>query len=101
MPHFLMTYELAPDYLDRRELFRAEHLALAWQAADRGELILGGALADPADRAVLLFSGETAEIAESFARSDPYVTSGIVTGWTVRRWTTVVGTDAATPVGKQ
>lgn len=33
MNHYLLTYHLAPDYLDRRPEFRAGHLALAWQAA--------------------------------------------------------------------
>jgi hypothetical protein len=95
MAHFLLLYDLAPDYLDRRGAFRAEHLALAQAAADRGEIVLAGALADPADRAVLLFTGDGPAAAEAFARADPYVGSGIVTRWHVRAWTTVVGSDAA------
>jgi hypothetical protein len=58
--HFLLLYQFVPDYLERRPLHRAEHLRLAWQAHDRGELILAGALAEPADAAVLLFEGENA-----------------------------------------
>lgn len=100
MPHFLMFYDLAPDYLERRAALREGHLAHAWAAVERGELVLGGALADPADQAVLLFSGESADAADAFARGDPYVAHGLVTGWTIRAWTTVVGADAATPVGK-
>jgi uncharacterized protein YciI len=96
--HFLLMYDVAPDYLERRALFRAEHLALAWQAAERGELLLAGALADPVDGAVLLFQGESAEVAEAFAARDPYVRNGLVTRWRVRHWTTVVGEHAATPV---
>lgn len=98
MKHFLLFYEYAPDVLERRGHFRAEHLRLAWAAVDRGELVLGGALAEPVDGAVLLFAGENASAAEDFARTDPYVTSGIVTNWRVREWTTVVGEPAATPV---
>ena len=98
MPHFLMIYDLAPDYLERRGDFRAAHLKLAWDAAERGELVLGGPLADPTDQAMLLFAGETQAAAEAFAKADPYVVNGIVTAWRVRPWTTVVGTDAATPV---
>ena len=98
MAHFLLIYDLAPDYLDRRGAFRAPHLALAWEAAERGELVLGGALDEPVDRAVLLFSGEGPEGAEAFARADPYVREGLVSHWRVRRWTTVVGKRAATPV---
>jgi uncharacterized protein YciI len=96
--HFLLIYDLAPDYLERRGAFRNEHLKLAWEAQQRGEIVIAGALADPADRAVLLFSGESSDAAERFARADPYVVNGLVTQWHVRPWITVVGTDAATPV---
>jgi uncharacterized protein YciI len=95
--HFLLTYTLAPDYLERRPAFRAEHLALARAAAERGELLLGGAL-DPADEAMLLFAGEDAATAEAFARADPYVENGLVAAWRVREWLTVVGEEAANPV---
>jgi uncharacterized protein len=96
--HYLMFYDLAPDYLERRSEFRFAHLALAWQAHARGELVLGGALSDPVDAAVLLFQGESPEVAERFAAADPYARHGLVTGWRVRPWTTVVGEDAASPV---
>jgi uncharacterized protein YciI len=96
--HFLLMYDVAPDYLARRGEFRNAHLALAWAAHERGELVLGGALADPADGAVLLFQGEDASAAEAFARADPYVANGLVTRWHVRTWTTVVGALATTPV---
>ena len=96
--HYLMFYEFVPDYLERRAQFRVEHLQLAWAANERGELILGGALADPADGAVLLFKGDSAAVPERFAAADPYVKNGLVTRWHVRAWTTVVGRDATTPV---
>jgi uncharacterized protein YciI len=96
--HYLLIYELAPDYLERRGAFREEHLALAWAACERGEAVMGGALADPADQAMLLFQGDSPAAAEAFARADPYVRNGLVTRWQVRQWTTVVGEQAATPV---
>jgi uncharacterized protein YciI len=96
--HFLLLYEFTPDYIQRRAPYRQEHLRLAWEAHGRGELILGGALADPPDGAVLLFQGEDDRAARDFAVKDPYVTSGLVTKWSVRSWTTVVGATAATPV---
>lgn len=98
MKHFLLFYDTAPDYLERRGEHRDAHLALAWAAAERGELVLGGALADPVDGAVLLFSGDDPSVAEAFARADPYVANGLVTRWHVREWTTVVGDAAASPV---
>ena len=98
--HYLLFYDLAPDYLERRGELRDEHLALAWAAQARGELVLAGALAEPVDAAVLLFRGDTPDVAERFAAADPYVSHGLVTGYRVRPWTTVVGEDAATPVGR-
>lgn len=89
--HYLMFYDLASDYLQRRGTYRAEHLALARAAAARGELVLGGALADPTDHAILLFKADSPAVAEAFAQNDPYVKEGLVKQWRVRPWTTVVG----------
>jgi hypothetical protein len=71
---------------------------MAWEAHERGELVLGGALTDPVDSAVLLFKGDSPAAAERFAAADPYVKNGLVKSWRVRPWTTVVGEDASTPV---
>ena len=89
--YWLLLYDLVDDYLDRRPPLRDEHLGLARAAHDRGELVMAGALADPADRAVLLFRADDASVAESFATDDPYVKNGLVEKWTVRSWTVVVG----------
>ncbi|TAA06966.1 hypothetical protein EA658_19655 [Pseudoxanthomonas winnipegensis] len=93
--HFLLFYQTAADYLQRRPLHRAAHLAYARQAVARGELVLGGAVGDPPESALLLFQGEDDSAARRFAEGDPYVVEGIVASWTVRPWTTVVGADAA------
>ncbi len=93
--HYLLFYDVAENYIERRVPFRAQHLAHARQAYERGELVLAGALADPPDGAVLLFKGSTPAAAEAFARADPYVENGVVTRWRVREWTTVVGDDPA------
>jgi uncharacterized protein YciI len=96
--HFLLTYDLAPDYLERRAEFRNEHLKLAWEAQERGEMVLAGALDAPADRALLVFNCDSAETPQLFAAKDPYVTNGLVRAFHVRRWNTVVGDIAANPV---
>jgi uncharacterized protein YciI len=96
--HYLLFYEVSDDYIDRRAEFRSQHLAKAWAAIEHGELVLAGALANPADQAILLFKGDSPEVAERFARTDPYVLNGLVKKWTVREWTTVAGTDASAPV---
>jgi uncharacterized protein YciI len=74
--HYLLIYDTAPDYLEKRSQFRAEHLRLAWEAHERGELVLAGALSDPVDGAILL----------------------LIARWRIRPWTTVVGKDAGTPI---
>jgi uncharacterized protein len=99
--HYLLFYDVVPEYVERRGPLRAEHLALARAAHARGELVLGGALADPVDGAVLLFRGESPAAAEAFAAADPYVRHGLVRRWRVRAWTTVVGDGAAVPVPPQ
>jgi uncharacterized protein len=96
--HYLLFYEVSEDYLSRRAEFRDAHLEKAWKASQRGELMLGGALSNPVDGAVLLFRGDSPEVAENFARTDPYVASGAVKRWHVREWTTVAGEDSATPI---
>jgi uncharacterized protein YciI len=96
--HYLLMYDLSPDYLARRAEFRDAHLTLAWQSHGRGELVLGGALADPVDGAMLLFRGDSPEAAQRFAAVDPYVRHRLVVRWRVRPWITVVGAEAATPV---
>jgi uncharacterized protein YciI len=96
--HYLLFYDVGGDYVKRRAALRSSHLEKAWKAHERGELVLGGALADPVDGAVLLFKGDSPEVAEAFARTDPYVTNGLVARWRVREWTTVVGELAANPL---
>jgi uncharacterized protein len=96
--HFLLIYDLAPDYLERRAEFRAQHLTQGWASHARGELVLGGALMDPTDTAITLFTAESQEVVEAFAKADPYVINGLVKSWQVRPWTTVMGATATTPV---
>lgn len=96
--HYLMFYEVADDYAQKRLPFRAAHIAYARQAVARGDLVLGGALAEPVDGAVLVFRGSSPAVAEAFAAADPYVVNGAVKSWRVRAWTTVVGALAESPL---
>jgi uncharacterized protein YciI len=98
MKHFLLFYDFVSDYLERRVPLRGDHLKFARAAQARGELVLGGALADPLDSAVIFFVGESRVVAERFAEADPYVRGGLVKAWRVREWMTVVGADAAMEV---
>lgn len=99
MKHFLLIYTYTPDYIEKRAAHRAVHLEKARASAARDELQLGGAVPhDEPPFGLLLFKSETAAVAEDFAKTDPYVTNGVVTAWRVREWITVVGKDALTQV---
>jgi uncharacterized protein YciI len=89
--YYLLFYDVVDEYVERRRPFREAHLQLARAAEERGELLLGGALAGPVDGAVLLFAGDGPAVAERFAENDPYVLNGLVTNWRVREWTVVIG----------
>jgi uncharacterized protein YciI len=93
MAYFILFYDVVDDFPLRRTPFRAQHLQKVQAAHDRGELLMAGALSEPADRAVLIFSVDGRESVEAFARDDPYVTNGLVTRWQVRPWTQVIATQ--------
>jgi uncharacterized protein YciI len=97
MPYFVLFYDTADNYIEKRAPYRAQHLELARDAHARGELLLAGALADPADRAVLVFRAADKATVEAFAERDPYVINGAITRWEVRPWTVVIGNDPAEP----
>ena len=91
--YYVLFYKTVENYVERRVPFREEHLGLAQQAHQNGTLILGGALADPADSAMLVFKGDSPQVAEDFAHNDPYVKNGFITEWQVRPWNVVIGND--------
>jgi uncharacterized protein YciI len=95
MKYFALFYDVVDDFVSRRAEYREDHLRLAREAHRRGELILAGAFTDPADRALLVFRAAGPAAVEEFARSDPYVTSGLVTRWEVRPWAVVIGDATA------
>lgn len=68
--HFLLFYESAPDYLERRPEFRGEHLIHAWDAADRGELLAGGAYADRVEGVVFLLTADELAATDRYEGSD-------------------------------
>lgn len=92
--YYLLFYDVVPNYVERRAPYRAEHLQLALQAEQRGELLLGGALADPPDGAILLFQADSPDVVQDFVDRDPYVKNGLITQWSIRPWTVVAGAGA-------
>jgi uncharacterized protein YciI len=91
--YLALLYDVVDDYLERRGEFRDEHLGLARAANERGELLLGGAWADPADGALLVWLTDDRSVVEAFVNADPYVRNGLVRSWRIREWTVVVGND--------
>jgi uncharacterized protein len=87
----MLQYDVVDDYVERRAPYRDQHLTLAQEAHHRGELLLAGAFAHPADGAALVFKVDDVSAVERFVQNDPYVKSGLVTAWRVREWTVVVG----------
>src|SRR5229473_4567238 len=83
--HYILFYDVVDDFIAKRVTFRNEHLALARQAHDRGDLVLAGALADPVDGAVLVFRGSSPQPAEAFAQLEPYVTHRLLHACPIRR----------------
>lgn len=92
--HYLLIYEVVDDYVTRRQPFRQEHLQLAQEFADRGELELGGALDEPVDQAILLFRLDDPNKIDEFVSRDPYVRQGLIKSWRIRKWMTVIGKTA-------
>lgn len=86
----LLLYDYVADVLERRGPFRDEHLSLVRSAHDEGVLYMAGALADPVDGAVFVFSTDDRSVVEDFVTRDPYVREGLVTSWRIRAWNVVV-----------
>jgi uncharacterized protein YciI/heme-degrading monooxygenase HmoA len=91
MNYYALLYELVDDMVTRRVPFREEHLRLARESRERGDLVLAGALTEPVDRALLVFHVDDKSKVEAFARKDPYVVNGLAKKWEVRPWNVVVG----------
>ncbi len=89
--YYLLIYTTVDNYIEKRAPFRTEHLGYSDAAHARGELVMAGALADPADSAILVFKTESRSVVENFAKNDPYVKAGLIKEWSVRPWTVVIG----------
>jgi hypothetical protein len=96
--HYLLTYDYVDDILERRGEFRSAHLSEAWEAHERGELMLAGALADPVDGAVFIFQCDDPSPITAFIERDPYVRAGLVTKCSIRKWPTSIGAMATSPI---
>ncbi len=84
--YYLLFYDVAANFVDRRTPFREAHLKLAREAYERGELLMAGSFGEPVDGAALLFRSPDPSTVERFVQGDPYVKEGLVTDWRVRKW---------------
>lgn len=91
MNYYALIYHLVDDYMERRTKFREEHLMLAKELNERGEMILAGAFSDPPDKALLIFRVADKSVIEDFIKKDPYVKNGLIAKWEIRPWTVVIG----------
>src|SRR5260370_9666356 len=93
MNYYALLYELVDDMVTRRVPFREEHLRLARESRERGELVLPGALTEPVDRPLIVFHVDDKSKVEAFAHKDPYVVNGLAEKWEIRPWNVVVGKE--------
>ena len=90
--YYILFYTTIENYIEKRAPYREEHLELVQQAHENGDIVMAGALDEPADGAVLIFKGDTPEAAKAFVQKDPYVKNGLIRHWEIRPWNVVVGT---------
>jgi uncharacterized protein YciI len=90
MKYFILFYKTIDDYKEKRAPYRSLHFEYIKDYIKRGEIIMGGALENPADEAIIIFHCSDRSVAESFAKSDPYVINGVISSWRVREWNEVV-----------
>jgi len=80
--YYILFYKTVDNYIER-------HLGLIREFHRDGRLVMAGALAEPADGAVLIFRGDNPDAAHDFVSRDPYVKNGLITEWSVRPWNVV------------
>ncbi len=89
--YYILFYKTVENYVEKRVPYREKHLAYANESHNRGELYIAGALAEPADGAVLVFKCDSPNVPGEFAKNDPYVLNGLIKEWSVRPWSVVIG----------
>ena len=88
--YFILFYHTVHDYVEKRAPYRSEHLKLLNIELKKKHVVLGGALNDPTDQAVIIWNVEDKKIIEDFVASDPYVRNGLVSKYEIRSWNVVI-----------
>lgn len=95
MPYFVLRYEsVVDDYVARRAPFRAEHLRRLGDLRARGEVVMGGAVGDPPEGALIVFLCDSPAVVETFVAADPYVQNGLIGSWRIQPWNVVAGPES-------
>lgn len=89
--HYILFYKAVENYIEKRAAFREEHLKLIEDTYANGDLIMAGALGNPANGGAFIFQSKTPEPAKEFAKNNPYVKNSLITEWNVQPWTVVIG----------
>lgn len=91
--YYILFYDFVENYLEKRTPYRAAHFDHITPYVNNGQLRLGGAFANPADKAALVFYVDSRGIIEEFVKADPYYLNGLIRDYSIREWTVVVGKD--------
>ena len=89
--YHLLTLDYVEDILEKRDPYRADHIAGAKAAEADGKVVLAGALQNPTDAGVFVFKDCDEAFVDAFVKADAYYKAGLVTGYTIRPWMIVVG----------
>jgi len=88
--YYILFYHTIDDYVEKRKPYRGEHIKLLKIELQKKHVILGGALNDPADQAVIIWQVNDKKIIEDFVASDPYVKNGLISKYEIRSWNVVI-----------
>ena len=89
--YHLLTLDYVEDILEKRDPYRADHIAGAKAAEADGKVVLAGALQNPTYAGVFVFKDCDEAFVDAFVKADAYYKAGLVTGYTIRPWMIVVG----------
>lgn len=85
MPKYVLFYESADDVRTKAPPVFPAHVARWKEFQNRGTLLMIGTFTNAQEEgSMAIFT--TREAAEAFAKSDPFVLSGVVRRWSIREW---------------
>jgi len=91
--HFILTYQTVKNFNDRKQRFRSKHLELVKSYYQQRKLIMGGALLEPNDAALLIFKCDGLAEVEAFVEKDIYYQKGLILEYSIRQWSVAIGDE--------